>query len=391
MKNKSYILSLLVTFLILLTACGGGSSFDQTDELKDAKNGAFISAKELSIKQPRVGIYKVKGYRLVYVTTDNSGKKLKASGLLLIPQKDSSKKSPLFSYQHGTHFLDSQVPSNNPSEIPEIAGRGFIVSAPDYIGYGESASHPHTYIHAKSYANAVIDMLRATKAFLKTINITLNEQLFLAGYSEGGYATLAAQRAIQENYSNEFNVTASAPGAGPYDLSGTARIIFNQDENANPAFMSFVIKTYNDIYNLNAIDEMYQQPYVNPMNTVFDGKHSGLTIRKALNDVTSQLFKPVFLATVQGASQHALTDKLAENNIYDWTPTVPTRFFHSKYDETVPYENTRKLIQEMNDNGAQNIEESNCSILIQKSAHVYCVPLYLEDTIKFFLKHDPEL
>ena len=390
MKNKPYVLSLLITFLLLLTACGGGSSFNKKDELKNAQSGKFISAKEISITQPSLGVYEVKGYRLVYVTTDNEGEKLKASGLLLIPQKDSSKKSPLFSYQHGTHFLDSQIPSRTPSAIPEIAGRGFIVTAPDYIGYGESASHQHTYIHAKSYANAVVDMLRASKSFLKSEKITINEQLFLAGYSEGGYATLAAQKAIQEQYSNEFIVTASAPGAGPYDLVSTAKIISSQETNESPAFMSFVIKAYNDIYNLNAIDEMYQPQYVDAINTVFDGKHSGGQIRNQLNDVTSQLFNPVFLASLQNSSQHKIIEKFAENSLYNWKPTAPTHFFHGKYDEVVPYENTVKVMEAMRNNGATNISSANC-FFGRIGSHVSCVPFYLTDTIDFFLGYDPEL
>ena len=390
MKKQPYIVVLLLSVLLLVTACGGDSTFDQSDEVDNAENGEFISAKEVAITQPRVGIYNVKGYRLVYVTRDNDGKKLKASGLLLIPQKDSSKKSPLLSYQHGTHFEDKNVPSNDPSAIPEIAGRGFIVSAPDYIGYGESASHPNTYIHAKSYANAVVDMLRASKSFLKSQNITINEQLFLAGYSEGGYATLAAQKAIQEEYSNEFIVTASSPGAGPYDLSSTAKIIFNQETNESPAFLSFVIKTYNDIYGLKAIDEMYQAQYVDAINTLFDGEHSGGEISSELNEVTSQLFRPVFLATLQGSGQHVLKDRLAENNIHDWKPNAPTRFFHSNYDEIVPYQNTENAIQAMNDRDATNISLGSCELGILGS-HVRCVPFYLTDTIEFFSNYNPEL
>ena len=315
---------------------------------------------------------------------------IKASGLLAIPQKNLSEKSPLLSYQHGTIFLDSEAPSISATSIggiTSLSGTGFIVSAPDYIGYGESASKIHPYLHADSLASTSIDMLRASKELLNQKNVKLNNQLFLTGYSEGGYATLALQKKLQESHSNEFTITASAAAAGPFDLTETTKTLANKTTNSKPAFISFLLKAYDSIYQLNKITEMYQAQYVNIINTHFDGQHSGSTITSNLSHTTSELFNAPFLNTLQGSGQHVIKDKLALNNIYDWKPTAPTRFYHSQNDEVVPYHNAQKALATMQANGAPNISLADCPL----NTHVECAVPYVLNTINFFSNYAHDL
>ena len=44
-------------------------------------------------------------------------------------------------------------------------------------------------------------------------DVNWNGQLFITGYSEGGYTTLSAQKLIEEEHPYEFNITASAPNS----------------------------------------------------------------------------------------------------------------------------------------------------------------------------------
>jgi len=335
--------------------------------------------------------YAIKAYDITYSSINTNGEAISLSGLLVVPQKRGNKKSPILSYQHGTRFLNKNRPTTNYSGLIELGGLGYIVSAPDYIGYGASASASHPYIHADSYATTSIDMLRASKEFLQQQNIAVNDQLFIAGYSEGGYATLALQKAIQESYSNEFTVTASAAGAGPFDISTTAKIVASKRTNKKPAFMSFVLQSYDSIYNLNSIEKMYQAPYVDTIKTMFDGLHSSGTINDSLTTKTADLFTPDFLQRLRGDGELILKDKLAQNNIYDWTPQAPTRLFHSKYDEVVPYSNAIKAIETMRANGAQNVSLKRCHLGPFLGSHVNCAVIYLRDTKFFFGDYNPEL
>lgn len=223
-------------------------------------------------------------------------------------------------------------------------------------------------------------MLRASKAFLAEQNIQINDQLFLAGYSEGGYATIALQREIQQNLSSEFTVTASAAGAGPYDLSESAEFLANLTNNDNPSFMNFVVKAYDSVYNLNSIDEIYQEPFRNIINTSFDGSRSGSQIDALLPSITADLFEAEFLAKLQNSSAtHPLKDALALNNVYDWKPTSPTRLYHGTQDEIVPYSNSVKAFETMQANGATEVSLRNCSL----SGHAACAVPYALDALSF--------
>ena len=403
MNIKPKLLPVLLACLFIF-ACGGGgnnndagtnngsnngdgdSNADGGDEpsTPQFQRGQLISSSLITSKQRLP--YKVDAYRIVYVTIDTNNNTIKVSGLLTIPKKGASQKSPLISYQHGTNFLDKDVPSNSASSISAImtlSGNGYIVSSPDYIGYGESVNKMHPYLHAESLANASIDLLRASKKFLSNKNILINSQLFLAGYSEGGYATLALQKSLEENHTNEFTVTASAAGAGPFDLTETAKYLANKLTNDNPSYMSFLLKAYDTVYGLNKITEMYQPQYVNAVNNFYhNNKHSGKEIDENLSHITNDLFKPLFLSALQGSAQHIINDKLAENNIYDWAPQAPTRLYHSPKDEIVPYSNATKALDTMQSRGATNVTLRNCNV--GSGSHVTCAFPYVLNTLSYF-------
>ena len=71
-----------------------------------------------------------------------------------------------------------------------------------------------------------------------------NNQLFIAGYSEGGYATMATVKEIEENY-NDINITMSFPMAGAYDLSGTmVELMLSEEVYPDPFYLPFFIPPY---------------------------------------------------------------------------------------------------------------------------------------------------
>ena len=394
-NTKKSILPFLLVLLTALTlmACGGSGSNDFTlvDVNPEDSRGKLINAELLASKNASFIIpYAVDAYKITYYTTDVKGERIKVSGLLSIPKKDFGEKSPLLSYQHGTIFLNAQAPSNSStsaSAIMKLAGTGYIVSAADYIGYGESSGQIHPYVHADSLANTSIDMLRASKTFLTSKQVRINDQLFLSGYSEGGYATLALQKSIQDKHSSEFIVTASVAGAGPFDLTETAKILANKITNEKPAYMSFLLKAYDVIYDLDNVSGMYQSQYVDTINTMFDGNHSTGTITDNLTTTTANLFNADFLEPLKGTSDHVIKEKLALNNLYDWKPTSPTRFYHGKNDEIVPYINSQKAVSTMKANGASDVSLVDCPL----NTHVQCIIFYAPYTLNFFSKYASDL
>jgi acetyl esterase/lipase len=383
--------------ITVLSACGGGSGGGfgpggqkSRGELVSVTTVSGRSKSEISL----LSKYGVDAYKLVYASVDAEGNPVELSGLLAVPRKPAEDKSPIFSFQHGTTFLNVDVPSLNDSTSDAsilFASFGYIMVLPDYLGYGESVTKLHPYLHAETLASASLDMLRASQEHLQSLGVQTNGQLFLGGYSEGGYATLALQKDIQENHGGEFTITASAPGAGPYDLTSTMQFFMDKDIIEDIQYPSFVIKAYDHTYGLNEISNIYRPQYVDAINSAFFGNQSGGSIKRMLTTVTANLFTASFLQDVRGTQGHVLKDKLAENNLYDWTPTAPTRFFHGQDDELVPYANTVTAVNTMTANGATNISLKNCRVFGMATTHGNCALPYLEDTIDFFRGYAQDL
>ena len=197
--------------------------------------------------------YNVQLYKIVYHTISPLGEPTQASGALLLPD-NVGQPLPLVSYQHGTVTQTNLAPSSMDLMNSEVtvgvafATTGYAAVTPDYLGLGASPGL-HPYCHARSEATACIDMLRAARTFCATNGIVLTNRLFLCGYSEGGHATMALLRELEAYYTNEFTVTACAPMAGPYDLSGVTTTNFLSGvAQPNPYYFLYLLGAYQEVY-----------------------------------------------------------------------------------------------------------------------------------------------
>lgn len=298
----------------------------------------------------------VEAYRIIYQTVDTNGNITQASGALFLPKEAGN--CPLLSLQHGTVVLQNRVASETPLLSPEsfiLASEGSAVCVPDYLGLGESPGI-HPYLHAQSSADAVIDFIRACKTFCSRQNLTLNSQLFLAGYSEGGYVTLVTQKELEENYSSEFNITAVAPMAGPYDLKNTALHILRQNNYSTPGYIAYLIVAYNHIYNWNRLDNIFDPLFAGSIESLFTGDYSMGEINARLPENMNELLTQSFIIGMLNGSDTQVISALEENSLLDWTPKAPIRFYHGDSDKTVPYFNAETAAQSLRENGGNDVE-----------------------------------
>jgi alpha-beta hydrolase superfamily lysophospholipase len=298
--------------------------------------------------------YPIKVYRLTYHTLTPEGQETTASGAVLVPTATMA--LPVLSYQHGTltPSSESQAPSYYAqgtdvwSVVSVLASTGYVVSAPDYLGYGASKALPHPYEHAASLASASADMLRATREFCQQQKVSMNDKNFLLGYSEGGYATMALHKYLQEKYATTLPVTASAPGAGAYHKSAFAKYVLQSTQPLS--FLStyvWVLRTYDRIYNLNRpYSYYYQEPYATQLQA---------DPFAAVPTQQSQLFTNTFRQAVLTGSDAALTATLTDNDLYDWKPTAPTALFHGTADDYVPFFNSQDAYDAMQARGATQV------------------------------------
>lgn len=323
--------------------------------------------------------YSIRVYKLTYTTPNTDGQPVTASGAVLVPV--SAEPLPLLSYQHGTISPkdEGRAPSyyRSGSElytaISVLASSGYMVVAPDYIGYGASKNLPHPYEHAASLASASLDMLRATREFSKKENIKLNTKNFLLGYSEGGFATLALHKLIEEKHASEFTVTASAPGAGAYNKSAFADYILKSDQPLN--FLSsyvWVLDTYNRVYNINRpYSGYFQEPWASQLKANPFGK---------VPEQAKELFAEPFRAGVLSKTDQSITAAFRDNDIYDWRPQAPLALFHGTADDYVPFFNSESAYKAMRARGATQVELRP----IKDGNHFTSVPQYTLEALAFF-------
>lgn len=398
MRNLIFLRSLyLLLALCMLWSC----DLDRDDDVPEPdRTDHFVSAtvignfskevlQALALASPEhrdfapVVQYDVTIYRILY-TTLYKGEEIEASGLLVVP-KNTPAVPGLVSAQHGTMFKESDAPSNFPATFSgfELIGTaGYVTVVPDFIGYGASSDIFHPYYDEEHSAQTVVDMLKAAKYFMQEEQIATNDNLFLVGYSEGGYVTLAAQKEIEANPEHGLSLTAVAAGAGGYDLTGMLNEITAAPTYADPAFLPFILQSYNSTYDWNRpLTDFFQEPYASKIPSLFDGTKIREEINSELPNAPDSLFTPAFYAALQDpAEETTLKEALAENSLLDWMPKTPIRLYHGTEDEAVFYSTSESAFEAFTAAGATNVE----LVPIQGGMHRTSITPMMLDVLTWF-------
>lgn len=279
-------------------------------------------------------------YKITYNTTFK-GHNVTASGLVCIPTTEGT--YPLMSFQNGTNTLHDAAPSEDLDAdlfkmLGMMASSGFVIAIPDYLGFGASDNMFHPYLHAESTVQSVTDMLRAVKEFIDgNGSVSLNEDVYITGYSQGGWSTMQLQKAIETQYPNEFNLKASACGAGPYDISTVTELVTSQPEYPMPYFLAYLYNSYSELGMETPIDSVFQEEYAAKISGLFDGNHSGAQINAELTTTVADLFQPNFIANWKTSETFtSLRNMMEENSIEGYNTNVPTLLLHGTADTYVP-------------------------------------------------------
>ena len=289
---------------------------------------------------PLMAQYGVNCFKVVYETIDPLGGRTTASGGLYLPQS-TGRNWPLVSFSHSTVTRTNDVPSVSLT-LDAFAGvafasAGYASVVADLLGLGSSPGL-HPFLHARSEATASVDMLRAARNFFANNSIGLNGQLFLAGYSEGGHTELALQRELETYHTNEFTVTASAPMAGPYDMSGVElHDLLSSRCPPNPYYAAYVLAAYQSVYSLApGWADLLVPPYDNTIPPLFNGNTTGSNINSALPACNvSSILAPAVLSALTNDPGSPLYQALRDNDLYRWKPVAPIRFYHCSGDQDV--------------------------------------------------------
>jgi pimeloyl-ACP methyl ester carboxylesterase len=307
----------------------------------------------------------VEVYKITYKTKFKD-KEIIASGLVSVPQTSGT--YPVISYQNGTNTQHSNAPSVNPNDqlfqmLEFVASTGFIVSVPDYLGFGSSANMFHPYYDMKSTNESTTDMIRAVKELANNyLEAVPKSDLFIMGYSQGGWATMQLQKYIEENFSSEFKLRASACGAGGYDVSYINDYILGQTDYPMPYYIGYMIHSFvklGDVTNLPA--DIFKSPYSDRILTLYNGTKSGDEINAQLTTKIADLFTAEYRSGVKTNNKFSsVVSTLSKNSISAWKTNVPTMILHGTADTYVPYQGSENIY---NDFLAKGVSKSNVSLV----------------------------
>ena len=302
-----------------------------------------------------------------YPSVDANGHALALSGLMWVPFTwGRHLDAPVITFQHGTQVFRANAPSRfdaNPLAVFSnqdqtgalqnyvecvvgalMASAGYIVLMPDYPGFGDS-SDPHPYVHS-SLGNSVRDMIVAAKSLLGGGTVTPNGKVYLTGYSEGGYATMAGAMALR-NASPPVtwaSIAAVVPCDGPYDLSGV--MLTQMLSGAQVKVPSYLLYTTFGYHSVDPADFGFDQLLVPPWNglaaNLFDGTHTDAQVGAAVpaSTIPSSMLTAAAVASLSpgGAAYGVLQ---ANDSYMGWNVTAPLVFVHCPIDDTVPYANAQ--------------------------------------------------
>lgn len=331
-------------------------TYTKVDSLDEAAIRALYQANGLPELIAPI-TYELEVYELIYHTPAATGDSLTvASGLAIVPIDTCD--FPILNYNHGTYFYGDEITDFGFEwfvGVPLGTG-GYIVALPDYLGFGATpVDLPHPYIHAESEASSSIDMIRATRNLCDSIQRRANDQLFLLGYSQGGHVTMATHKSIEENFSQEFQVTAVAPCSGPYDVANTSASAFLADEPTSSFLLGYVMTSYQFVYGTlwNQPIEAFRPPYDVIIPNFFDRSNPQTNV--VLPDTANRMLQPAYLQAIATDTAHPVRSALKANDVYDWAPTAPTRMYYCEADELVPHQNAIVALNTFQQNGASNV------------------------------------
>lgn len=333
-------------------------------------------------------------YKVLYTTADIEGRTDTASGLMVLPQRENVQ-VPMMVVQHGTVDGPDDVPSNVRGgwELAGVFGAlGYAVIAPDMLGLGEARGF-HPYVHAATESSAAIDMMFAMQQFdAESAEVTLNGQLFLTGYSQGGHAVQALHRDLQANYADQFPVTAATHLSGPYSISGVMYdLILSDDPYGTVAYAPYTLMSYNEVYGLyDNLEEYIKQPYAAMCEEFYRGELGLFDLNARLIDtliaregasITKFMLQDSIITAMTDNPNHPARIALADNDTYDWAPQVPTRIYYCEGDDQVPFRNSVLADSVMQANGASDLVSSDLSATAD---HRECIAPAVVSTIFFF-------
>lgn len=281
----------------LLAACGGGDSTSEgpSFDLGGERGSLVATPTALAKLTPQAfqqaapaSLFQVAGAPkcditfnyFQYGTVGGAGEKTTASGGLMVPSGSDpacSGARPVLLYAHGTTAdKNKNMASPQDGEAALVAAmyaaQGYIVVAPNYAGYEASPLPYHPYLNLDQQAKDMVDALAAARKGFAAVGANASSKLFVSGYSQGGFVSMATQRALQQAGTP---VTAGAHLSGPYALGRFGDAVYAGNVNLGATMFLPLLNTsyqraYGNIYS--SPSDMYEANFATGIETLLPSR-----------------------------------------------------------------------------------------------------------------------
>ena len=372
-----------------------GTPEEQTDMheyLVESSNLGSVSATTIKLTAQLAGYpqfksyfrYPIVLYKVVY-HTHYMQEPILASGIISIPvgMPDSI---PSMVIGNGLIFANEDAPSE--FSLPDhftgfefVASAGYVAMIPDMIGFGVSKELLFPIHNYEYSAQTMIDFIHACDELIRDIGIPVSSKRFMTGYSQGGYIAMSALKMIEEENIQDIHISATAVGAGGYNLVSLLHYAVEQNSYSAPSHLIALFSSYNEIYGWNRpMTDFFQEPYAGRIPELLSGELDREQIDGQLAFSFDSLLNPAFLQDLKNNNEPELLQALKENSVDNWAPQSPLLIIHSVNDDRIPVSDSRDAYEKMVENGSERVE----LITIDTVGHINAGLSFIEMAINWF-------
>lgn len=339
---------------------------------------------------------KVKLNKLSYETIGGKGEATTSTGVAMVPYSDEpdsfcNDPRPVVLYAHGTSadrdYDLSKIISNpsNPANsegmvmLALYAAEGYVVVAPNYAGYADSALSYHPYADEVQQSTEMINALENVRAHASTMGANLSSELFITGMSQGGYVAMATHKALQ---AKNQTVTASLSNSGPYAMGVFLDTVMSGTVNGGattfaPMYLTALEKAHDiytdesEVYAIESVENSLPAPGAE------DAEAAGLPVALFSSETQTvsaetgefpngygspfllkESFRTDYVTAITDTTATSVASEVRrlahEADLRDWVPTSPVVMCGVNYDPVVFYAANTSVMAAYwdNENGA---------------------------------------
>jgi len=291
-----------------------------------------------------------------YKTIDPHGNPVLASGMvyhpLNVPSKGTIEIMPIAALKK------DEGPSDLFFAIEGIlVYTGYTVIVPDLLGFGISHDMEYPFLMAENTGRVVYDMRRAAAEFLRQeFQYELPVKTIIAGYSLGGFVSLAAQKYYETHHAHNVKIERVYSGGGVYDLTATLKDFATYTFADYPAIPGVVV-AFNHYYKLNLdFSRIFTGELLENWEEWLNRSLSSHQLNDKIPKLISMYMHPDFFLPFeeQNSEFQKLHACFGENSLaYSWTPKAPISFVAPYFDSYVGSSSIKLAVQNFRNAGCR--------------------------------------